>query len=170
MQWTSLLEGRGRCVHVANKCLIWKQIIAVIDATSADVKRKPEKKNQACTVLNPWPLRYGAAVAPHHYTLKNPAIARACERALTLQAFSRQLETGDGIFFHLHATPVWLYNDGSTPGVRPYPFWLWKNITQEDGSPIVYNRSSWGKERQITIPQRLSRLPVNWMKSSTIAI
>ena len=38
--------------------IISMKIIAVIYATSEAAKRKPEKKIQACTDLNPWPLRY----------------------------------------------------------------------------------------------------------------
>ena len=37
---------------------------------------------------------------------------------LTLQAFPNPLETGDGNFFDVQATPVRLFHNGSTPGVR----------------------------------------------------
>ena len=81
-----LLEGRGRCVHVANKCLIWKQIIAVIDATSADVKRKPEKKKSGLYGIEPLTSTIRCSGRTTSLYLKKPR-NRTGMRALTLQAF-----------------------------------------------------------------------------------
>ena len=45
----------GRCAQL-KKLLDRKKIIAVINTTYAVVKRKPEKKNQACTGFEPYDL------------------------------------------------------------------------------------------------------------------
>ena len=58
----------------------------------------------------------GAALVPHHHLKESPRSHR--HASVDVASLSRQLETGDGNFFDVHATPVWLYNDGSTPGVR----------------------------------------------------
>ena len=58
----------------------------------------------------------GAALVPHHHLKESPRSHR--HASVDVASLSRQLETGDGNFFDVHATPVWLYNDGSTPDVR----------------------------------------------------
>ena len=58
----------------------------------------------------------GAALAPHHYLKESPRLQR--HASVNVASLSRQLETGDGNFFDVHAPPVLLYNDGPTPGVR----------------------------------------------------
>ena len=44
--------------------IIWKKIIAVIDATFAVAKRKPEKKFRFERDSNPWPQRYRCSTLP----------------------------------------------------------------------------------------------------------
>ena len=45
--------------------IIWRKIIAIICATYAVAKRKPEKKNSGLFgIRNPWPLRYRCSALP----------------------------------------------------------------------------------------------------------
>ena len=51
-----ILNNGCVCVYRTPSTLDRKKIIAVIDTTYAVVKRKPEKKNQACTGFEPYDL------------------------------------------------------------------------------------------------------------------
>ena len=48
--------------------VIWKKIIAVVDATFAVAKRKPEKKFRLVRDSDPWPLRYRCSSLPFELT------------------------------------------------------------------------------------------------------
>ena len=80
------------------------------------MKRKPEKKSGLYGIGTLDLYDTGAALVPHHHLKESPRSHR--HASVDVASLSRQLETGDGNFFDVHATPVWLYNDGSTPGVR----------------------------------------------------
>ena len=108
-------------------------------------EKKAWKKNQACTVLEPLTSTIPVQRSYHIITLKNPR-DRTGMRALTLQAFPDSYKQEMEIFSMYTQRPFGYMMMDLHPA-SDYPFWLWTNITQEDGSPIVYNRTSWGNDR-----------------------
>ena len=112
------------------------QIIAIIDASFAVVKRKPENKNQACTVLEPLTSTIPVQRSYHIITLKNPR-DRTGMRALTLQAFPDSWKQEMEIFSMYTQRPFGYIMMDLHP-TSDYPF----DCGRTDGSPIVYNRTS----------------------------
>ena len=56
-EYIQVNKKRQSIWHVTRNSVIWRKIIAVVYATFAVVKRKPEKKNRFVRDSNPLPLR-----------------------------------------------------------------------------------------------------------------